>query len=58
MPVLVVAGALDTKFVAFAERLADAIPDATLAVIDGAGHTAHLERPDAFVDLLDDWLTH
>ena len=45
MPVLVVAGALDAKFVAIAERMADAIPDATLAVLDGAGHTAHLERP-------------
>ena len=56
MPVLVVAGALDTKFVAIAERMADAIPDATLAVLDNAGHTAHLERPDVFVDLLGDWL--
>ena len=56
MPVLVVAGALDTKFVAIAERMADAIPDATLAVLDDAGHTVHLERPEAFVDVLDGWL--
>jgi 2-succinyl-6-hydroxy-2,4-cyclohexadiene-1-carboxylate synthase len=52
MPVLVVAGALDAKYAAIAERLADAIPDATLEVIDDAGHAVHLERPDVFLDVL------
>jgi 2-succinyl-6-hydroxy-2,4-cyclohexadiene-1-carboxylate synthase len=56
MPVLVVAGALDAKYVAVAERLADSIPDATLEVIAGAGHSVHLEQPDAFVGVLDRWL--
>ena len=45
MPVLVIAGALDTKFVDLAERLAAVIPNATLAVVEGAGHAVHLERP-------------
>ena len=45
MPVLVIAGALDTKFVELAERLAAVIPHATLAVVEGAGHAVHLERP-------------
>ena len=44
MPVLLVAGALDPKFVAAAERMAGLIPHVTLAVVDGAGHTVHLER--------------
>ena len=39
-----------------AERMAGLLPDATLVVIDGAGHAAHLERPDAFVAALDAWL--
>lgn len=56
IPTLVVAGALDTKFVALAQRLATAIPGADLAVVEGAGHTVHLERPDAFLDLLLPWL--
>ena len=56
MPVLLVAGALDAKFVAIAERMAGRFPDATLAIIDGAGHTAHLERPDAFLAVLEAWL--
>lgn len=57
MPVLVVAGALDTKFVALGERLVAAIgPNATFATIDGAGHTAHLEAPDRFLAVLRPWL--
>lgn len=56
IPVLVVAGADDHKFVAIGERLAAALPTATLAVVPGAGHTVHLEQPQAFTDLLADWL--
>lgn len=57
MPVLVVAGADDAKFTALAHRLADAIGDnATLAVVPGAGHTTHLEAPDAFLAVLRPWL--
>lgn len=60
MPVLVMAGALDAKFVALGERLAERIGDnATLALVPDAGHAAHLERPDAFLALLRGWLvTH
>ena len=57
MPVLLVAGSLDAKFVAAAERMAALIPDVTLAVVDGAGHTVHLEQPAAFLTVLDAWLT-
>jgi 2-succinyl-6-hydroxy-2,4-cyclohexadiene-1-carboxylate synthase len=57
VPTLVVAGALDTKFVALGERLAATIPDAELAVVPGAGHTVHLERPDDFLAVLLPWLT-
>ena len=56
VPVLVVAGERDAKFIALAHRLADALADAELAVVAGAGHTCHLERPEAFVEVLDDWL--
>jgi 2-succinyl-6-hydroxy-2,4-cyclohexadiene-1-carboxylate synthase len=53
IPVTVVAGALDHKYVAIARRMADAIgPRARLRVIDDAGHAAHLERPDEFVHVL------
>lgn len=44
-PTLLLVGALDRKFVDVAERMADLLPDARMAVIPGAGHTVHLERP-------------
>ena len=57
MPVLVVAGELDTKYMALAERLRDAIGDnSTIAVIEGAGHACHLEKADEFVDVVSGWL--
>lgn len=57
MPVLVVAGEQDTKFTALAERMGTDIgPNATVAIIPGAGHAAHLEQPDAFLAVLRPWL--
>ena len=57
MPVLLVAGALDTKFVGIAEQMAAAIPSAELAIVPDAGHVVHLERPAEFVDVLRGWLS-
>lgn len=57
MPVLVVAGALDTKFSAIAERMAAAIGSrATLAILPEAGHAAHLEKPAELLAVLRPWL--
>ncbi|MEY2470762.1 MAG: 2-succinyl-6-hydroxy-2,4-cyclohexadiene-carboxylate synthase [Actinomycetota bacterium] len=52
-PVMLVTGALDTKFTAFAERMEALMPDAHIASLNGCGHAAHLEAPDAFVGVLD-----
>lgn len=51
-PALVVAGAEDEPYVAFAWRLAAAIPGAEVAIVPGAGHAVHLEQPGAFAALL------
>lgn len=57
MPVLVVAGALDDKFAVLGERLAASIGDnATLALVPDAGHAAHLEQPEAFLEIVRSWL--
>ncbi len=45
-PLTCVAGERDTKFVAAARRMAS-ITGARVEVIGGAGHAAHLERPEA-----------
>ena len=46
VPTLLVAGGSDAKFCAIAEQLADVLPRAEIALIAGAGHAAHVERPD------------
>ncbi len=57
MPVLLVAGAHDGKFRAEAERLRAGIRGAEVAVVEGAGHACHLERPDEFLAVVEAWLT-
>lgn len=57
VPVLVVVGERDEKFAAIGERMTAAIGGrAELRRIPGAGHAAHLERPDLFVEALRGWL--
>jgi 2-succinyl-6-hydroxy-2,4-cyclohexadiene-1-carboxylate synthase len=56
-PTLLLAGALDHKFAGLAERMAAAIgPGARLALVPGAGHAAHLERPEEVADLIERFL--
>ncbi len=55
-PTLVVAGSEDPAR-ARAEEVAAAIPGARLALVPGAGHAPHLERPDRFHALLFDFIT-
>ena len=49
VPVLLIAGGLDRKFVGIAGQMGVRIADATLSVVPGAGHAVHLERPDEFL---------
>lgn len=56
VPVLLVAGALDPKFVALAHDLAGRLPQAEICEIADAGHAAHLEQPEAFVLAVQDFL--
>jgi len=52
IPVLLIAGELDTKFTAIARQMAQVLPQSQLRIIPGAGHTVHLERPQEFVSLV------
>ena len=56
VPVLAVAGEGDDKYVQIARRMADALPQGRAAQVPNAGHAAHLEQPDAFSDLLLEFL--
>jgi 2-succinyl-6-hydroxy-2,4-cyclohexadiene-1-carboxylate synthase len=58
MPVLAIAGAEDARYAGFAQRIADAVgPNARSALVPGAGHSPHLERPDETIAIIRDWLT-
>ena len=49
-------GALDGKYLAVAHDVARRAPHVRVDVIDGAGHAAHLERPEAVAALIDSLL--
>jgi pimeloyl-ACP methyl ester carboxylesterase len=56
-PVLAIVGEEDSLTpVHEARRIADAVPDGSLAVIPRAGHLSNLESPDRFNDLLLEFL--
>jgi 2-succinyl-6-hydroxy-2,4-cyclohexadiene-1-carboxylate synthase len=55
-PVLVLAGERDAKFREIGERMTDSLPDATFRVIPDAGHSVHLERPEATAEAIAEWL--
>jgi len=52
MPVLLIAGELDTKYVDIAHRMAERIADARVEIVPGAGHACHLEQPEYVAHLL------
>ncbi|CAL9354961.1 alpha/beta fold hydrolase [Streptomyces sp. enrichment culture] len=57
VPLLAVNGSLEPADLhAAAERLAGAVPDGRTATVDGTGHYSAMERPDAFVRVLSDFL--
>jgi pimeloyl-ACP methyl ester carboxylesterase len=56
VPTLVITGALDTRGRPRAEEVARGIPGARLAIVNGAGHTPHDERPAQFRRLVMDFL--
>ncbi len=58
MPTLVIAGAQDREvFLASAQQLYESIPNASLEVIEDAGHFCFLTRHDQFNTVVDEFLT-
>ncbi len=55
-PVLVLVGEHDAKFTELGRRLVDGLPAAELVVIPDAGHSVHLEQPEATAASLASWL--
>lgn len=58
VPALILVGARDEKFTALGHRLVAGLAGPTrFTEIDGAGHAAHLERPEAVLGTVRTWLT-
>ena len=56
MPVLLVAGTLDAKFMEIAKRMAARLPKATFCSIE-AGHAIHVEKPAEFATIVREYLS-
>ena len=56
MPVLILAGDRDTKFVDIGRQLAAGIQRSTFVIVPGAGHAVHFEQPIATAELIADFL--
>ena len=55
-PTLLIAGALDAKYVALGRLMERSMPQARLSVVEAAGHAVHLEQPEAFAALVTEFL--
>ena len=56
MPVLTMAGELDHKYSAICRQIAATVPEGRFQHIASTGHAAHLQDPDQFVAVLQQWL--
>ena len=55
-PVLVIVGERDAKFTALGRRIVDGVSNGRLVIVPDSGHSVHLERPDATVAAIHDFL--
>ena len=56
LPVLILAGELDGKYVRIAQQMAAAMPQADLKIIGDSGHNIHLEKMQLFASTVLDFL--
>jgi 2-succinyl-6-hydroxy-2,4-cyclohexadiene-1-carboxylate synthase len=56
VPLLAIAGARDDGYSAAAKRIASVALSARAAIVEEAGHAAHLQQPAAVADLITDFL--
>jgi len=57
VPTLVIVGEQDTPFLGHSERMAAAMPRATLVVLPDAGHSPQFENPKTWWTAVSEWLT-
>lgn len=52
MPVFLITGELDQKFVHIAEQMVDQLPNAQHMIVPNAGHSIHVENPEQFATIV------
>ena len=55
-PVLIIAGALDKKFVSIAEKMAINFRNSNLHIVSDAGHAVHVEQTEKFDTIVKDFI--
>lgn len=56
-PTLIIAGALDSRYVELGRLLERSIPHSRLELVANAGHAVHFEMPEVFADVLHKFLS-
>jgi len=56
IPVMLMAGALDSKYSEMVTAMKPRIPEATVEIMPDVGHNIHLEKPHQFAQLVTDFL--
>lgn len=56
MPMVVIAGELDTKYTEISRRIGRIVLGSKVKIVLGAGHNVHYERPDEYIALLNEIL--
>jgi 2-succinyl-6-hydroxy-2,4-cyclohexadiene-1-carboxylate synthase len=57
-PTLLIVGGRDARSGQLAQRMCALLPACTLAVVPEAGHTVHIDQPEAFISLVQPALQH
>ena len=52
IPLLLIVGSGDRKFIAINQKMADAVPNADLKIVENTDHNVHFEHPTIFVRFL------
>ena len=56
IPILLLAGDLDQKFVTIGKQMLTTLPNATMKIVANTGHTIHFEKPNLYRQLITNWL--
>jgi 2-succinyl-6-hydroxy-2,4-cyclohexadiene-1-carboxylate synthase len=56
LPILLLTGALDTRYTGIAEEMSERLPSATREVVPDVGHTVHLEHPRRWLQVVEAFL--